>query len=252
MTAIIVDDEIQSHDVLRKLISQSHPDIEVTASAYTVEEGIHKVTTLKPDLVFLDIELPDGLGFDLLKRIPEPDFFVIFFTAFDKYAITAIQFGALDYILKPVSKETLADAMQRVRKNINKKISLQQLQILYETLANIQAKKLPSRMSISTADGIIYLEIKNIIRLEAQQNYTEFTIVNNTKKLLASVNLGEYEEQFELYNDFVRVHRSHMVNINYVDKFVKADGGYLVMKNEDKIPVSRKYKDDLLDKLGHS
>lgn len=252
MTAIIVDDEIQSHDVLRKLISKSHPDIVVLASAFTIEEGDQKISTLKPDIVFLDIELPDGLGFDLLKRFPEPEFSVIFITAFDKYAVTAIQFGALYYILKPANEEKLAEAMQRVHKNDNKKISLQQLQILYETLANIQAKKLPSRMSISTADGILYLEVKNIIRLEAQQNYTEFTIAGNAKKTLSSVNLGEYEEQFELYHDFARVHRSHLVNINYIDKLVKSDGGYLVMKNGDNIPISRKYKDDLLDKLGHS
>jgi two-component system LytT family response regulator len=250
MTTIIVEDEIHSHKVLQSLLSQNHPDIVIAASAYTIEEGFEKVTTHKPDLIFLDIELPDGLGFDLLKRFPEPEFSVIFITAFDKYAVTAIQFGALYYILKPLNEEKLAEAMLRVHKNANKKISLQQLQILYETLANIQEKKLPARMSISTTDGILYLEIKNIIRLEAKQNYTEFTIENSAKKILASVNLGEYEEQFELYDDFARVHRSHLVNINYVDIFVKADGGYLVMKNGDTIPVSRKYKDDLLDKLG--
>ncbi len=250
MTALIVEDEIQSHKVIKNLLSQSHSDIEVAASAFSVEEGYNKIMEINPDVVFLDIELPDGLGFDLLKRISEPDFFIIFITAHDHYAITAIRFGALDFLLKPIKPDHLAEAIEKARQQFRKKISKEQMQILWETLANIQEKKLPSRMSISTADGILYLEIKNIIRLEAQQNYTEFTIANTPRKLLASVNLGEYQEQFELYKDFVRVHRSHEVNIDYVEKYVKSDGGYLVMKNGDKIPVSRKYRDDLLDRLG--
>jgi two-component system LytT family response regulator len=245
MTAIIVEDEIQSHKVLRNLISQSHSDVEVTASAYTVEEGYQKITTLKPDLVFLDVELPDGLGFDLLKRIPEPDFSVIFITAYDRYAITAIHFGALDYILKPVGEKELKAALKILSDNIQKKMSGQRLKILFDTLANVEEKKLPERMTISTLGSDYYLEIKSIIRLEANQNYTEFTISENPKKILASVNLGKYEEQFELYDDFKRVHRSHLVNLNFVDKLVKTDGGYLLMKNGDKIPVSRKYRDDL-------
>ena len=250
MTAIIVEDEIQSHEVLRKLLSQGHSDIEIAASAFSVQEGFDKISALKPDIVFLDIELPDGLGFDLLRRIPEPDFFVIFITAHDHYAITAIRFGALDFLLKPINEKELADALSRARDKVHKKISNQQFQIMLETLENIQEKKLPKRMSISTSDGVIILDIENIIRLEANQNYTEFTIANNPKKLLFSVNLGEYEDQFELYQDFVRVHRSHLVNLDYVEKFVKSDGGYLVMKNKDTIPVSRKYRDDLDDKLG--
>jgi two-component system, LytTR family, response regulator len=245
MTAIIVEDEIQSHKVLKQMISQSHPDVEVIASAYTVEEGYQKITTLKPDLVFLDVELPDGLGFDLLKRIPKPEFSVIFITAYNRYAITAIHFGALDYILKPVGPKDLSAALKRVRENIEKKVSNQRLKILFETLANVEEKKLPERMTISTLTSDHYLEIKSIIRLEANQNYTEFTISENQKKVLTSVNLGKYEEQFELYDDFKRVHRSHLVNFNFVEKLIKSDGGYLLMKNGDKIPVSRKYRDDL-------
>ncbi len=245
MTAIIVDDEIQSHKVLRNLISQSHSDVEIIASSYSIDDGYNKITALKPDVVFLDIELPDGLGFDLLKRIPDPDFFVIFITAHDHYAITAIRFGALDFLLKPFSEGELSSALQKARMKMNKKITNQQLQILWETLANIKKEKLPSRMSISTADGIFYIDVKAIIRLEAEQNYTKFTLDNDSKNILASVNLGKYEEQFESYKDFKRVHRSHLVNLGYVERFVKSDGGYLVMKNGEMIPVSRKYKDDL-------
>jgi two-component system LytT family response regulator len=249
MNVIIVDDEPQSHQVLNELLTKKHPDVQLIASAYSVQEGFEKVTQLKPELVFLDIELPDGHGFDLLKRIPEPDFLVIFITAHNHYAITAIRFGVLDFLLKPIDPKELSIALNRARQKIMKKATQQQLQILWETMSQLTQRKLPTRMSISTSVGIVFKEIKDIIRLEAQQNYTEFTIENNPKKLLASTNIGDYEEQFELYDHFTRTHRSHLVNLSYVDTFVKSDGGYLVMKNKDQVPVSRKYKDELLDRL---
>lgn len=249
MKAIIVDDEVQSHKVLRNLIASTHADVEVAASSYSVAEGYEKVKALKPDVVFLDIELSDGLGFELLKRIPDPDFFVIFITAHDHYAITAIHFGALDFLLKPISSEDLEVVLKKAKKQFQKKIANQQLQILWETLANIHEEKLPTRMGISTAAGVLYLKVNTILRLEAHQNYTEFIVADGNKKILASVNLGKYEEQFGLYKNFVRTHRSHLVNLNYVDRFIKSDGGYLVMKNGDVVPISRKYKDELLEKL---
>lgn len=249
MNVIIIDDEPQSHQVLSELLTKKHPDVQLLASAYSVQEGFEKVTQLKPELVFLDIELPDGHGFDLLKRIPEPDFLVIFITAHNHYAITAIRFGVLDFLLKPIDPKELSTALNRARQKIMKTATQQQLQILWETMSQLAQRKLPTRMSISTSVGIVFKEIKDIIRLEAQQNYTEFTIGNNPKKLLASTNIGDYEEQFELYDHFTRTHRSHLVNLSYVDTFVKSDGGYLVMKNKDQVPVSRKYKDELLDRL---
>ncbi len=249
MNVIIIDDEPQSHQVLSDLLAKEHHDVKILDSAYTVQEGFEKIQQIKPELVFLDIELPDGHGFDLLKRLPEPDFLVIFITAHNQYAITAIRFGALDFLLKPIKEDELKDALDRARQTIMKKATQQQLQILWETMNNLTQRKLPTRMSIATSGGIIYKEIKDIIRLEAQQNYTEFTIENNPKKLLASTNLGDYEEQFELYDHFTRTHRSHLVNLSYVDTYVKSDGGYLIMKNRDQIPVSRKYRDDLLDRL---
>ena len=169
---------------------------------------------------------------------------MIFITAYDTYALTAIRFGALDYLLKPVAREALEAALTKARENLKKKISDERIKILLETLSKLQQKELPSRMIISTLNTDHFLDLKDIIRLEAQQNYTEFTIANRPKTLLASTNIGSFERQFELHDDFKRVHRSHLININFVDKFVKTEA-YLLLKNGDKIPVSKKYRDDL-------
>ncbi len=249
MRAIIVDDEPQSHLALRELLSQSHPEVEIIASGNSVKQGCQLIQQHAPDILFLDIEMPDGLGFDVLKRFHGHTFQVIFITAHNEYAITAIKFGALDYLLKPVEREELAKALERVKKKLNERISKDQVQILFESILNQEVKRLPSRIAISTSEGILYKQISDIIRLEAHQNYTEFTIHKHTKKILASHNIGYFSEQFESYKEFKKSHRSHVVNLCFVEKYVKADGGYLVMKNGDEVPVSRSNRNDLLGGL---
>jgi len=249
MKVILVDDESQSHKVLTKLLSKNHPEVEVVASAFSVREGIDLINQHAPDLIFLDIELPDGLGFDLLKAFDQPDFQVIFITGFDHYARTAIKFGALDYLLKPVSREELSEALSKVSKKNKEKISLEQLDILWDTYLQSKVNRLPSRLAISTSDGIIYKPVKDIVRLEAHQNYTEFTIHADHKRILASLNIGEYADQFSRYQEFMRVHRSHVINLSFVDKYVRADGGYLVLQDGAKVSVSRGYKEELLNRM---
>ncbi|MCB0554259.1 MAG: response regulator transcription factor [Phaeodactylibacter sp.] len=248
MRAIIVDDELQSQRVLQELLAQNHPEVEIAASGSSVEEGYQLIRQHKPEVVFLDIEMPDGLGFDLLKRFEDYKFQVIFITGHNEYAITAIKFGALDYLLKPVSAEELAIALQKASQALKEKITEDQIQILLETLQNFEAKKLPSRIAISTTGGILYKQVKDIIRLEAQENYTQFSLWNDAKGILASINIGEYVEQFERYREFMRVHRSHLVNLLYVDKFVKGEG-YLVMEDGAQVNVSRPYREELLERL---
>lgn len=249
MTAIIVDDERQSHQVLEALISAHFPDLQILASAYSIKEGLELIQTHEPELIFLDIELPDGLGFDLLKEFEAPDFSVIFITAHNHYARTAIRFGALDYLLKPIAKEELGVAIAKANQKKEQSVSQEQFRIMWETLHQLQAKKLPSRLGISTSEGIHFKSVKDIIRLEAQQNYTQFTLANHKKKLLASTNIGEYEEQFEPYQEFMRVHRSHLINLNFVDTYVRADGGYLVLQDGSEVSVSRGYREELLGRL---
>lgn len=248
LTAIIVEDEERSQKALITLLSKHHPDIKLLGSANNVEKAYTLLIKKKPDIVFLDIQLPDGLGFDLLERFEKPPFHIIFTTAYDQYALTAIKFGALDYVLKPIDQEELDGALEKTREKQKNLISKQQLQILFETFNNIPEAKLPSRISISTSEGIIYRPVKDIIRLEAQANYTKFYF-SRDKDILASTNLGEYEDQFEPYQNFMRVHRSHLINLHFVDTFKKTDGGYLLMKDKVEVSVSRLYKDRLLERL---
>ncbi len=249
MRAVIVEDEPHSELMLKKLLSENHPQVKVVASGGNLAEGYQLIQHHEPELVFLDIELPDGLSFELLNRFNDLQFQIIFITAHNEYAVTAIKFGALDYLLKPIQKEELAKSLEKVQRQLKEKISADQVQILLETLRNLDHKKLPTRIALSTSEGILYKLVKDIIRLEAHQNYTEFSIANESKPVLTSQNIGEYVDQFERYHEFMKVHRSHLVNLLYVDKYVKADGGYLVMKDGARVNVSRAFRDDLLDRL---
>lgn len=250
MKALIVDDEQQSHKVLQALLTQYFSHIELLPAAYSIAEGLETIRQHAPDLLFLDIELKDGLGFDLLKHFPQPDFQIIFISAHNHYAITAIGFGALKYLLKPISLEELRDAIEKAENKLDGKIRQEQLQIMLETFQKLQQQQLPSRMGISTSEGIHFKQVKDIIRLEAHQNYTQFTFANHSKKLLASTNIGEYATQFGPYREFMRVHRSHLINLHYVDTYVKADGGYLLLQDGSHVAVSRKYRDELLGRMG--
>lgn len=249
MRVIIIDDEQQSHKALTTQLQKNHPNIQIIGQAYNVEEGYKTILKISPNLLFLDIEMPDGTGFDLLNKFDKIDFQVIFVTAHNKYAQQAIRFGALDYLLKPIIREELATAINRAKEKLREKISMDQLQLMMETFQLLQQKKLPTRIAISTSEGIIYRQVKDIIRLEAKQNYTEFTFSDTPKKLLASINIGEYEEQFASYEEFMRVHRSHLVNLRFVERFVKSDGGFLSMKEGVMINISKLHKETIINKL---
>lgn len=241
MKVLIIDDEQQSHLVLNTHLKNLNPKIQLLGSAYNVKEGYQLIIKSSPDLIFLDIEMPDGTGFDLLQKFDTLDFQVIFITAHNQYARRAIKFGALDYLLKPILVEELAEAILRAEKKQKEKISGDQLKLMFETFQLLKQKKLPTRLAIYTSKGIIYKQINDIVRLEAKQNYTEFTFVNMPKKLLASINIGEYEEQFAPYEEFMRVHRSHLVNLRFVERFVKGEN-YLIVNKNYKILTSRANK----------
>ena len=248
MTAIIVDDEVRSHTVLKSHINNYHQDVQILDSGYNIQEGFDLLTKYQPDLVFLDIEMPDGTGFDLLKRVGKPDFSVIFISGHESYARHAVKFGALDYLLKPIAREDLELALTNAREKIKEKISIQQLQLLLDAFQNFQDKKLPSRFCISTKDGMLFKFVEKIIHLEADENYTHFTFHEESKKITSSLNLGEYIKQFEPYDHLMQVHRSHLVNLNFVEKFIKTDG-ILVMTNGSKIRVSKPNRDKVTEKL---
>ncbi|MCB0840119.1 MAG: response regulator transcription factor [Bacteroidetes bacterium] len=250
MKTILIDDEPQCHQALESLLKNHFPELELTGTAFGVKEGVTLIKQKNPDLIFLDIQMPDGTGFDLLESFYNPPSFqVIFVTAHNEYALPAIQFGALAYLLKPISKIDLDVAISRARHYFEIRDVREQLLIMRETLQNLKAKKLPSRMGIPTLSGVKFIFVKDIIRLEAHKNYTQFILTSPHKKLLASINIGEYSKQFAPYFEFMKVHRSHLVNLNFVDSYIKSDGGYLEMMNGDVVAVSKAFRTELLDRM---
>jgi len=250
MKAIIIDDELTHHRTLTALLTRQHPEVDILAFAQSVQEGCQLIQQHRPEVVFLNVEMPDGTGFDLLKKVWPYHFQVIFMTGHDKYAIRAIRFGALDYLLKPVSANELAASIGRARQKLGAEVPQRQLQILLETLDLIHVQKLPTQIAISTSKGIYFKKVKDIIRLKADKGYTRFYILEHDKAVIAAVNIGEYEDQFEPYAAFMKVHRSHLVNLKFVDRFVKKDG-CLYMKDGSKVSVSKHYREQLLGRLAY-
>lgn len=250
MKAIIVDDELTHHRTLKSLLTQQHPEVDILASAQSVQEGCQLIQQHPPDVVFLDVEMPDGTGFDLLKKAGPYHFQVIFMTGHNKHAIRAIKFGALDYLLKPVSAVELAASIGRARQKLEEEVPQRQLQILLETLDRFDIQKLPTQIAISTSKGIYFKKVKDIVRLKADKGYTKFFIAERDKPVIAAVNIGEYEEQFEPYASFMKVHRSHLVNLQFVGRFVKKEG-CLYMKDNSKVSVSKSYREELLGRLAY-
>lgn len=239
LKTVIVDDEPNAVEFISSVINDHCPELEVSGKAYNVTEGVRKIREINPDLVFLDVEMPNGTGFDLLAQFPDKEFDVVFITAFNHYAIKAIKFSAVDYILKPLN---IHEFIEAVRKVIAKRTSApdqgnENFRILMENLKS----PVPSRLAIPTADGMEYLNPKEIIRIEADRSYSWFYLTGN-RKILVSKNLKEFQD---LLSDryFFRSHNSHLVNLKFVRKFIRKEGGYIEMQDGEQIPVSRNRKD---------
>ncbi len=251
MRVIIIDDEPKSHQVFKNHFKKLQPQVHVVANGYSISEGKQVIEEHQPDLVFLDIELPDGLGFDLISQISNPSFIVIFITAHNKYAQQAIQYGALDFLLKPIGYEELQKVIQKGRDLAMPQFSNQQIQVMLEAFQRLQQQLLPVKIAISTSTGILYRKMTDIVRLEADGNYTHFHFNTEEKPVLASLNIGSFEQQFEHHPHFMKVHRSSIVNLHLVDSYVRAEGGYLLMIDKSKVSVSRVYRDEVLKRLSN-
>lgn len=245
MKMVIVDDEASSHLTLNNILSQHHPEIEVVGSGFNVKEGLALIKEHRPDILLLDIQMPDGTGFDLLNTVQETNFHLIFITGFDQYAQTAISFGALDYLLKPVSTPELTAAILKARLREVERLQMEQLAILREAMDKLKKKELPLRMSISTSDGVLYFPTANIIRLEAMQNFTEFKLERDSRRLIASHNLKTYEVTLKPYPTFMRIHRSYLINILKVVRLIKGEKSYVEMVDGTIIPVAKRHRDEL-------
>ena len=244
ITAIVVDDEPYSCETLVTLLERYCPDVKVLDICYSAKSALTSIKDQKPQLLFLDIEMPHMNGFELLENLPEIDFELIFTTSYDQYAIKAIRFSALDYLLKPIDQDDLKKAVQKAVQS-NNHASPQQIKVLLQKLSNPTIAI--NRIAIPTMEGLRMIFVESIISCRADRNYTIIMLKDN-QKIIASRSLKEMEEMLEDYS-FIRVHHSYLVNLNEVEKYIKGEGGYLLMSNGINIDVSRSRKEFLLKKL---
>jgi two-component system LytT family response regulator len=239
---IIIDDEVKARETIAKMLQTYCPEVEVIDSAGSVKEGVKVLEKNNPDLVFLDIKMGDGTGFDLLRKLKTVDFILIFITAFEEFAIRAIKFSALDYILKPLDPDELMNAVEKANDAIEKENISVRLEALYENLdvLNIKTKKIV----LKTTSSVHIVNLEEIIRCESEKNYTHF-FTTDQEKITVSKTLKEFNELLVDYS-FYRVHQSHLINLSHVRRYDKQDGGYLVMDDGSTVPVSFRKKEDLM------
>jgi two-component system LytT family response regulator len=242
--AIIVDDELDCCETIASLLNSFCPGVEVTGIYHNGAEALPAILQKQPDLVFLDVEMPRMNGFEMLEQLPQVNFDIIFTTGYDQYALKAIRFSAIDYLLKPVDREELQRAVQKVLQRTQRTVA-KQVEILMQKLH--QPSKTISKIALPTMEGLQMIVIGSIISCEAESNYT-ILLLKDRKKITTSITLKEIEEALEDHS-FVRVHRSYLVNLNEVEKYVKGEGGYLIMSDGSMIDVSRNKKETLLKRL---
>lgn len=244
INAIIVDDEPYCCEALAILLERYCPEVAVIKSCLSGAEALAALKEHKPQLLFLDIEMPQMNGFELLEKIKDIHFELIFTTSYDQYAIKAIRFSALDYLLKPIDREELQRAVQKVMQRLQHPLP-QQIEILLQKLQHPLHSL--NKIAIPTMEGLRMVTVDSIISCSSDSNYT-ILMLKNGQKVIASRTLKEIEEMLEDHS-FLRVHHSHLVNLNEIHRYVKGEGGYLVMTNEITVDVSRSRKEMLLKKL---
>ena len=243
--AILVDDEVHCLDTLSMLLSDYCPEVAVADRCMSGKKALESIEKIKPSLVFLDIEMPSMNGFEFLEQFKTIPFSVIFTTSYDQYAIKAIRFSALDYLLKPIDPKELVAAVHKVQVQ-NHPPTSEQFRMLMDHIQHKESSF--AKIAVPTAEGFELIPADDIVRCEADDNYTHLYLKNKSR-IIACRTLKEIEEQFQDFSSFVRVHHSYLVNLNEVTKYVRGEGGYLVMNDGSTVNVSRSRKDLLLKKL---
>lgn len=238
MRAVLIDDEISNLENLRTLLEKHCPEVTILAALQNVSDAVDAIEKYLPDLVFLDIQMGEQTGFDILKLLPKRNFEVVFVTAYDQYGIQAVKFAALDYLLKPIDIEELMNAVNKAKQKLATQMQTSQLDFLLQQLKKPEANV--SKIALQLQSEIRYVALSEIIRCEADNTYTHF-FLSGDEKILVSKSLKEYADLLRP-KGFLRTHQSHLVNPKYVKSWLKEDGGVLLLMSGEKIPISKPNK----------
>src|SRR5262245_46145079 len=240
---ILIDDESNSLEMMEWLLKTYCPQVKIEAMCNAADEGIEAINKYKPDVVFLDIEMPHMNGFDMLEQFDKLFFDVVFCTAYDQFAIRAFKYSALNYLLKPVDPDDLRETIRRLEQKKSSP-SKEQIEML---LQNIRGNTKPAvqRIALTTSDGMIFVSTQDILYCEAESNYTS-VVLKGGKKILVSKVLKDIDETLA-GSDFYRIHNSYLVNINHIKKYVRGDGGYVIMENDVTISISRSRRHEFME-----
>jgi len=243
ISALIIDDDRLSRELLHDLLARHFAEIEIKELCKDAKAGIKAVTRWKPDIIFLDIEMPGMNGFEMLRQLPSLQSEVVFITAHDQYAINAIRFSALDYLLKPVKPAQLIESVNRALNKIREKKFPAQYRFLFNNLENQKDNQLHN-LAIPTVEGLLFVKLPHVIRCESEDKYTKIFMIGK-KMVLASRTLGEFEELLQT-SGFIRIHKSHLINSLHLKKYIRGEGGQVVMSDNSMLPVARRKKEELL------
>lgn len=237
--AVIIDDEISAIEMLRWLIQTYCPSVQIVAECNSGNAGVDAVRNLHPDLLFLDIEMPEMNGFEVLEQIKSPEVQVVFTTAFDQFAVKAFRYAALNYLLKPIDPDDLIETINRFESK-RSVISSEQVRVLMEHIN--PATKAPERIALSSGDGLVFVKTADITYCHADSNYTH-VMLSDGRKITVARTLKELDDTLS-GGDFARVHNSYLVNMAHIQKYVKGDGGYIVMPDKAQITISRSKREE--------
>lgn len=243
LKAVLIDDELNSIDVLKILIAQYCPNVNVIGTAQDASSGSKLINHCEPDLVFLDIEMPSASGFDMLDRISKKNFQTIFITAYDHYALRAIKYYTLDYLLKPVDIDELVSAVHKAEEKMRHEYTYSALDIVKKYIN----RETTSKIAIPTANGLQFVGIADIVRCEADGNYTRMHVLGNQNYLITRT-LKDYEELLASHN-FIRIHHAHLINLAHIEKYVKGEGGYVIMTDGSVVDISKRKKQEFLGRF---
>lgn len=245
LRAILVDDELNSLQNLQQKLEGFCPDVAIVAVTQKPEEGILLIRQHQPDVVFLDIEMPRMSGFRMLEQLGDYDFDIIFTTAYNHYSIDAIRISAFDYLVKPIGIEELQHAVERLSKSLHRQTK-EKIDILKKSLNDSRSQE--DKIAISTSEGIEFIPIKNIIHIESKSNYSKIFLIDNKSMMVTKI-LKDFEEMLLPYN-FYRVHNSHLINLTYIQKYVRSEGGHVMLQDGTLIDISRRKKEEFLKMIG--